>query len=291
MVKLPRPSVKPAQPVALAFRPIGVVRSAYAKPAEAPRQPSVDDRCQPAAIELLPGANYEQALEDLAGFERIWIVSWFDRVAGWKPKVLPPRGTVKRGLFATRSPHRPNPIGLTVARLVGIEGRRLTIAATDLLDGTPVLDIKPYIPAIDSIAESRTGWLESLPPENQVRWTKAARAAAEFLLTQGVDLIRPAERILALGAEPHPYRRVSDLGRGRRELALESWRLEFRVKGRVVTIAAVGSGYTPSAIRRGKDARGRPLHQGPIHRAFQENMEHGTHKMEPNSPEQKRQAK
>lgn len=273
-----RQAATPA-PASFTLHPIGVVRSAYQKPAEAPRQPGVDHRHEPARIELFPGHNFEQALEDLAGFDRIWILCWFDRVRGWKPKVLPPRGTAKRGVFATRSPHRPNPIGLTVARVVKIRGRRIEIAETDLLDGTPVLDLKPYIPAIDAYAGSAAGWLDSLPPENQVKWSAAARRAAEFLLGLGIDLIHPAERILALGTDPHPYRRVSKRPRGQRELALESWRLQFHVKGAQVMITAVYSGYSAAAIRRGRDAQGKPLHQREAHQAFLKNMEHGTKNM------------
>jgi tRNA-Thr(GGU) m(6)t(6)A37 methyltransferase TsaA len=104
----------------------------------------------------------QNCLADLAGFERVWVVFVFSYARGWRQQVVPPRDTVKRGVLATRSPHRPNPIGITAARLVGVRGTRITIASHDLLDGTPVLDIKPYLPYCDSHPQARTGWAESL---------------------------------------------------------------------------------------------------------------------------------
>ena len=108
--------------------PIGVIRSAYTDKYRAPRQPGVFDADVSATIELFPGQNFEQALQDLDGIEQIWILSWFDRATTWSPKVLPPRSDRKRGVFATRAPHRPNPIGLSVARIVRIHGREIEIA-------------------------------------------------------------------------------------------------------------------------------------------------------------------
>lgn len=140
------------------FEPIGFVKSGGGTyPQEAPRQAAFASN--EGVIELLPGRNFEQALEDLAGFERIWLVFVFDRNRNWKPKVLPPDGSSrKRGVFATRSPHRPNPVGLSAVELLRIEGRSVHIRNFDLLDGTPILDIKPYIPEADAFPASRSGW-------------------------------------------------------------------------------------------------------------------------------------
>ena len=136
-------------PGTLTLAPIGVVRTAHAERAEAPRQPAAAAGSA-GTIELRPGRHFEDALADLAGFDRIWVIFWFDRNPGWRPKVLPPRSTTgRKGVFATRSPHRPNPLGLSVLRLERIEGLTLHVRDLDLLDGTPVLDIKPYIPAFE----------------------------------------------------------------------------------------------------------------------------------------------
>ncbi|ALN89610.1 tRNA (N6-threonylcarbamoyladenosine(37)-N6)-methyltransferase TrmO [Lysobacter gummosus] len=147
-------------------RPIAYLRSPYAQRIDAPHQPTVvqgtetGDVAQ-ARVEFvddLPG----EAFADLAGFERIWLIFAFDRSQGWKAQVKPPRGGPKRGVLATRSPHRPNPLGLSAVELVAVEARALVVRGVDLLDGTPVLDIKPYVPYADAFAQSRAGWIDEI---------------------------------------------------------------------------------------------------------------------------------
>ena len=134
----------------LTLEPIGYVRSSLTTKVEAARQPRVGTDTR-ARIELLPGHNFEHALEDLASWELIWVIFWFHLNSGWRPKVLPPRSkTGRKGVFATRSPHRPNPIGISVVPLERIDGLTLHIRDADLLDGTPVLDLKPYIAYSDA---------------------------------------------------------------------------------------------------------------------------------------------
>ena len=109
-------------------------------------------------VELL--REYTEALSDLDGFERVWLIFCFDRSEGYRLRLVPRSDTVERGLFATRAPHRINPIGLTAVRLLAVEGNVLTVEGVDMLDKTPLLDIKPYIPRSDSHPDARTGWLE-----------------------------------------------------------------------------------------------------------------------------------
>lgn len=143
----------------LLMRPVGIVRSPFVWREEAPRQATVGEP-RPAAIILRPGM--QNLLKDLAGFQRVWVLFWFHRSRGWKPQIIPPRDQVKRGLYATRAPDRPNPIGLSAVEVVAVYGCRIDIAGHDLLDGTPVLDLKPYIPAYDSFPTSRAGWVDAL---------------------------------------------------------------------------------------------------------------------------------
>ncbi len=140
------------------LRPIGVVRSPWRWREQAPRQPDADS---PGEV-VLHGDGIQNALKDLAGFERIWLLCWLHCSRGWVQQVVPPRDRVKRGLFATRAPDRPNPIGLSCVRLAGVRGRRLAIRGHDLLDGTPVLDIKPYIAAYDAHPGAAGGWVDRL---------------------------------------------------------------------------------------------------------------------------------
>jgi tRNA-Thr(GGU) m(6)t(6)A37 methyltransferase TsaA len=143
--------------------PIGVVHSPYTERFATPRQPSyaVADVC--ARIELNKGYNYEQALQDLETFSHIWVIYWMHLNQGWNPLVKPPRDREnKHGVFSTRAPHRPNSIGLSVVPLQSIKGRTLYIADHDMLDGTPVLDIKPYIKEADMMLQANNGWIDKL---------------------------------------------------------------------------------------------------------------------------------
>jgi tRNA (adenine37-N6)-methyltransferase len=105
--------------------------------------------------------SFAPALDDIEGFERLWLIYWMDRVGPYKPRVIPYRDTKEHGLFATRSPGRPNAIGLSVVRFLRREGCVLYVADVDMLDNTPLLDIKPYVPEFDSHPQSRAGWFDS----------------------------------------------------------------------------------------------------------------------------------
>ena len=159
------------------FRPVAVFRGAAARKYDAPRQGAFEGGAE-GVVEFAPGRNFETALRDLAGFERAWLLFVFDRNAGaWRPTARPPvapaEGPERVGVFATRSPYRPNPIGLTCVRLIAVEGLRVRVAEADLLDGTPVLDLKPYVPAADAFPDARAGWVERQAAE---RWTVAESA-------------------------------------------------------------------------------------------------------------------
>ena len=131
------------------FEPIGYFHGGPARKYEAPRQGVFAGGA--GRVELLEGRNFETALRDLEGFSRIWLLFAFDRNgSAWRPTAHPPvtaPGRARVGVFASRAPYRPNPIGLSCVRLVSVEGRSVEVDEADLLDGTPVLDIKPYVPA------------------------------------------------------------------------------------------------------------------------------------------------
>lgn len=148
------------------YRPIGFLRSPYTRRIDAPHQGTVVAGTQTgeralATLELHDWLD-EKVLQDLEGFDRLWLIFAFHRSEGWKSSVRPPRGGPKRGVLATRSPHRPNAIGLSAVELVGIDGRTLHLRGVDLLDGTPVLDIKPYVPYADAFPDARAGWIDDL---------------------------------------------------------------------------------------------------------------------------------
>lgn len=140
---------------------IGVVRCSQRLHHEAPRQSGLG-RGGGGWIEIRQGL--QNALQDLDGFSHVWVLAWLHLVRGWRSRVVPPRDRQQRGVFATRAPQRPNPIGLSCVRLLRIEKRRLHLGEHDLLDGTPVLDVKPYLPYCDSVPDAATGFVAGLDP-------------------------------------------------------------------------------------------------------------------------------
>jgi tRNA (adenine37-N6)-methyltransferase len=228
----------------LALHPIGIVRTSFLAKDEAPRQAVVGDA--EAVIELFPDRNLEHAIEDLAGWERIWVIYWFHRNPGWRPKVLPPRSTSgRKGVLATRSPHRPNPLGLSALRLLRVDGLRLHVLGADMIDGTPVLDIKPYVPYSDAFMESGSGWLETKDPlpGYAVEFVEPAESQLRWIQDRGgVDLRARAKEVLQLGPQPHPYRRIRADQHGG-VLAVKDWRLHFTVADRAIHVDGVASGY------------------------------------------------
>lgn len=147
------------------FTPIGVLRSPYTERFGTPRQPPISaqvkgDALLPARIELLP--ELAPGLVGLSEFDRIWCIFVFHLNRGHGLTVRSPRDRDgEHGLFATRSPHRPNLIGLSCLRLVGVEGSVLHVLGVDILDHTPVLDVKPYVPYADAFPGARAGWLDT----------------------------------------------------------------------------------------------------------------------------------
>ena len=144
------------------MKPVAFVRCQSYYRYETPRQPEFSNI--PAVIEFQKGQNFETALADLKGFERIWVIFVFHLNCRWSPKVRPPLSPdgAKYGLYATRSPHRPNRIGMSCVKLLDVDGTRLTIENSDMLDGTPVLDIKPYLPFADAKPDASGGFAEPL---------------------------------------------------------------------------------------------------------------------------------
>jgi tRNA-Thr(GGU) m(6)t(6)A37 methyltransferase TsaA len=142
----------------LVCAPIGVIRSPYCEPAGTPIQPVFADTVESTA-DILP--QYAEGLQDLAGFERIWLIYWLNRAPAARLRVVPFRDTAERGVFATRAPCRPNPIGLSCVQLLGVRGNVVTFRGADILDGTPLLDLKPYVSQFDAFPIARAGWLDS----------------------------------------------------------------------------------------------------------------------------------
>ena len=139
------------------YRPIGVIHSPHHDPAGMPIQPG-GARGVPGRVEVF--GEYRAGLADLDGFSRIILLYPFHRSSGYSLVLTPFLDTCPRGVFSTRAPRRPNAIGLSIVQLTGVKDGELEIRDVDILDGTPLLDIKPYVPAFDSYPDERSGWLE-----------------------------------------------------------------------------------------------------------------------------------
>ncbi|MGD9253153.1 MAG: tRNA (N6-threonylcarbamoyladenosine(37)-N6)-methyltransferase TrmO [Holophagae bacterium] len=142
----------------IVYRPIGFVHSPFTSTDGMPIQPS---RARAVAGSVVLEPEFVDGLADLDGFSHLILLCHLHRARAHRLKVVPYLDDVERGLFATRAPSRPNPIGLSVVRLLSIEGATVHISGVDLLDGTPVLDIKPYVGEFDDREGARFGWIEA----------------------------------------------------------------------------------------------------------------------------------
>jgi tRNA-Thr(GGU) m(6)t(6)A37 methyltransferase TsaA len=253
----------------ITLEPIGLAHTPFVDKAEAPRQPRAAEGVE-GTIELFEGRGFDDALSDLEGWDALWVIFWMDRATGWRPKVTPPRSRRKRGVFSTRAPHRPNPIGLSAVRLLRVEGLVLHVRDLDLLDGTPILDLKPYVPWADAIPDARTGWLEregaaaipvaetlGRPDDPGPRWQVELEARAEeqlaWLAAHGAPIRDRVLLALSLGPAPHAYRRIRVESPGVHVLALKRWRVRFVVEDSRVHVRELFSGERPSALVTPRD--------------------------------------
>jgi tRNA-Thr(GGU) m(6)t(6)A37 methyltransferase TsaA len=141
----------------IGYRPIGTIHSPFKEITGMPIQPTGAFKVR-GSVEILP--ELAQGLQDLDGFSHIILLYHFHQVREFKLSVVPFMDSQPRGVFATRAPVRPNPIGLSIVRLLSVDRNILYIENVDVLDGTPVLDIKPYVPEFDHHPADRVGWLE-----------------------------------------------------------------------------------------------------------------------------------
>lgn len=193
------------------MEPIGYLESCYRDKFGTPRQPGLVPEAW-SQLQLRSDLQPEEALQGLEGFSHVWLIWIFhqNRSVRYHSKVHPPRlGGETMGLFATRTPHRPNPIGLSLVKLEKIDQGVLYFSGADLVDGTPILDIKPYLPFVEAIPEARVGWVqEAEQKEIEILW---APLALEKLTSWQAMEARPelkalVEATLKLDPRPLAYR-------------------------------------------------------------------------------------
>lgn len=248
---------------------IGYYRCSRDYKDEQPRQGIFSDVS--GYIELIKGENYEQGLKNLDGFDHIWIIFVFHHNSTWKPLVNPPYsdGAGKKGVFATRSPYRPNPIGMSCVRLEKIIGNRLYIRDSDLLNNTPVLDIKPYINDYDSVPDASRGWLDKVVRDDYlVVYTDEAKTHIDFLKRIGTDLTGVIQSRLSYNPLD-TTRNKFDLCPEGYLLKFKSWEIRFIINNKTITILNVRSAYTNYTDICGNDS----IEDIEVHRKFNIELE------------------
>ncbi len=241
----------------LTLKPIGIFRSDKKYPYETASQGSLDQSGERALIDLLPGKNFEQAVRGISKMSHIWVIFGFHQNENWKPIVTVPRGSIdKQGVFATRSPHRPNPLGLSLVEVLDVTERQIWVKNFDLLDGTPILDIKPFHPEADVPINPKFGWMENLNQDQYVVLTTPEfDKRAQYLHGNGVKQITPfcsqQLRFDPFNAEKKRVKMESDTNRG--VLAYRTWRILFFHREMIIRLDRIFSGYTNEDLKNRED--------------------------------------
>ncbi|MEX3021133.1 tRNA (N6-threonylcarbamoyladenosine(37)-N6)-methyltransferase TrmO [Kluyvera sp. STS39-E] len=219
------------------FEQIGVIRSPYKEKFAVPRQPGLVKSCS-GELHLLPPYNQADAVRGLEAFSHLWVLFVFHQTmeGGWRPTVRPPRlgGNARMGVFATRSTFRPNPIGMSLVELRGIRCHKehviLELGGLDLVDGTPVVDIKPYLPFAESLPDARASYAQDAPTAG-VDITFSHEIAQQLV---GLEKRYPHLRQFiteVLAQDPRPaYRKNEVEGK-----TYAVWLLDFNVRWRVTS--------------------------------------------------------
>lgn len=243
-----------ASPEFFSFHSVGVIESQAKYRYELPRQ----------SVFTAPGAFlrwneriYKDCAEDLHGFDRIWLIWIFDRNIDGKwhtrVKVPVPGDKDNYSVFATRSPYRPNPVGISAVELLEITPDGLRLGPCDLLDGTAVIDIKPYIPEIDAFPDAKAGWRDNIEKNpNLIIWSETAAAQADFILEKGkFDLHNFCDIQLAYRPLDSSRKRVEKSAEGNSHiLHFRTWKIffDFDENNSKITVNSIQSNYSAADL-------------------------------------------
>lgn len=239
------------------FQTIGLVHSEQVEPYQAARQP--DQLSKPCRIYLNTNIpNIKQGLNQLSDCSHIWLIYVFHHnTTHWKPLVHPPRVDSKIGVFATRAPYRPNPIGMTVVKLLNVGDGWIDVDNNDLLDETPILDIKPYHPESDLITDAEIKWLTThIGTKYMVQFSPFAESQLDFLESHGFSDLRTfCLRQLEYNPTNKDLKRVHILNDTANiySLAYRTWRIDFILTDTTVSVIAVRSSYSDEDLSQSTD--------------------------------------
>lgn len=248
-------------------------------------QQGILDPASIGEIDLHHHPQWQQMIQSLDGFSHVWLIFIFHHNSEkWKPMVWPPRSSKKVGVWASRSPYRPNPIGMSAVRLLAIEKSKLIIQSHDLLDNTPILDIKPYLPYADAINDATTGWLEDCE-EYKIVWLEITQQLADSLETLGVSSFKAiTEQQLKFHPTDSRRKRVQLFSQIVDEkllpniinkniqfwtLSIRTWRIQFRISEseKKIEIVDIFSGYNTDELNNSEE---NPYLDKQIHHQFLE---------------------
>lgn len=249
------------------FSPIGIFYSEQKHRFETPRQGAFARNS--GRIILNDDPDLRAACRDLEGVERLWIIFLFHLNPNWKPIVHPPVAPDGKGIgvFATRAPYRPNPVGLSCVELERVENGIIHIRNHDLLNETPVLDIKPYIPAADSFPDSEVGWLDRAKPEQwEVRWSGKAFEQMRWIAEHGgPDLENFARVQLTLNPFASDRKRVREIAPGKYAIGCRTWQIVFHRAETYLEITEIRSNYAADELKPGAED---PYGDKDLHRLY-----------------------
>lgn len=225
------------------IEPIAVIESPYKEKFAVPRQPRLVPSAT-ARVKLLGESNCPEAVRGIEQFSHLWLLFLFDQnlQAGWKPTVRPPRlgGNERIGVLASRSTFRPNGIGMSAVELRGVSKQGdqiyLDLGSVDLVDGTPIIDIKPYIPYSDSIADAQGGYAEAEPEQTEVAFSAAALETLQRLPDGQVQQAVIGE---VLAQDPRPAYKKNKADMKEYAVNLYDLNVKFMVNGNLVTVTAI----------------------------------------------------
>ncbi|MBY8232711.1 tRNA (N6-threonylcarbamoyladenosine(37)-N6)-methyltransferase TrmO [Vibrio fluvialis] len=225
------------------IEPIAVIESPYKEKFAVPRQPRLVPSAT-ARVKLLGESNCPEAVRGIEQFSHLWLLFLFDQnlQAGWKPTVRPPRlgGNERIGVLASRSTFRPNGIGMSAVELRGVSKQGdqiyLDLGSVDLVDGTPIIDIKPYIPYSDSIADAQGGYAEAEPEQAEVTFSAAALETLQRLPDAQVQQAGIGE---VLAQDPRPAYKKNKPDMKEYAVNLYDLNVKFMVNGNLVTVTAI----------------------------------------------------
>ena len=189
-----------------------------------------------------PEYNVPEALRGIEGYSHLWLIWGFSEVDSWSPTVRPPRlgGNTRMGVFATRSPYRPNPLGLSSVRLIGIENGDLIVSGADLLDGTPIYDIKPYLSFSDSHPDAKNGLAEETKDDQlEVKWQVEGTTSIAEDKRYGLGLPRDTKDAITYILAKDPRTACQDDPEREYKMDYDGYTITFSVNKQVVVVKKI----------------------------------------------------